>query len=125
MQTLRATDAAPYLEELRSRCPNDPSVRLCWARCQHRLGRLDEARRTLDALLADEPDNAQALGERGVLALHEDDTAQAEPLLAAGPPARAVGGGRGRLPSDSLATPEATRPRMTYGCASACWKIPL
>jgi tetratricopeptide (TPR) repeat protein len=81
LQTLRGTEAVPYLEELRTRRPDDPAVRLCWARCQRRLGRLDEARRTLDDLLADAPDDAQALGERGSLALHEDDTAGAERWL--------------------------------------------
>jgi len=81
LQTLRATEAAPYLEELGRRCPHDSAVRLCSARCQRRLGRLDEAGHTLDALLADDPDNAAALGERGALALHEDDTAGAERWL--------------------------------------------
>jgi tetratricopeptide (TPR) repeat protein len=81
MQSERAAEALPHLEELRRRLPDDSAVRLCWIRCQVQIGRLDEARAALDALLASGSPSAQVLGERGAVALAEGAVEQAEGWL--------------------------------------------
>jgi tetratricopeptide (TPR) repeat protein len=47
---------------------DDPEVLLARAQCQVLLGKIDEARRLLEHLLQDEPNNAAALYQRGKLA---------------------------------------------------------
>jgi tetratricopeptide (TPR) repeat protein len=67
----------------------DPRVLLGRARCRYSLHEVDEARRLLDDLLGQQPDDAAALLERGQLALHAGRAAEAEEWLrraAAAPP---------------------------------------
>jgi tetratricopeptide (TPR) repeat protein len=68
-----AAEARGHFERLRGRRPADPAAGLGLARCEKALGRPAAARDLLDALLADHPDHAQALAERGRLALDEGD----------------------------------------------------
>lgn len=59
MQLGRAQDARPFFEQLAKRDPT-PRRRLALALCLRSLGRLDEARSTLQALLEDSPVCGQA-----------------------------------------------------------------
>ena len=68
-------------EWLESKSPGRAEVRLGLARCRLRLGETDEARRLLDVLLAESPDNGEALWERGQMALGEGQPADAEGWL--------------------------------------------
>lgn len=68
-------------ERLRPLQPTNPSVLLGLARCRYSLHEVDEARRLLDELLEDHPNDAAALLERGLLALHEGQSAEAEKWL--------------------------------------------
>jgi tetratricopeptide (TPR) repeat protein len=76
----RAREAAGYLERLPGRRA-DPEILLGLARCRRSLGQVDEARRLLDEVLALQPRHAEALGERGKLALHTGRPAEAEGWL--------------------------------------------
>jgi Tfp pilus assembly protein PilF len=60
----------------------DPATLLGLARAYADAAQLDEADRQLDALLAAEPDRADALVERGQLALRRERFAEAEAFLA-------------------------------------------
>jgi tetratricopeptide (TPR) repeat protein len=75
----RAEEAVGRLERLRR--PGDVEVLLGLARCRLSLRQPDEARRLLDEVLAQDPRNAEALGERGKLALHTGRPAEAESWL--------------------------------------------
>jgi tetratricopeptide (TPR) repeat protein len=77
----RTAEAIPHLDLLRQHQPDNPAVLVCYARCQHLLGNVPEAVRVVDGVLAKEPGNAQALGERGLLALEADQPILAERLL--------------------------------------------
>ncbi len=70
-----------HFEAARARGPSDPEARLGLALCQRALGHADAARELLDGLLAERPDDARALAERGRLALDEGDAARAESCL--------------------------------------------
>jgi tetratricopeptide (TPR) repeat protein len=61
--------------------PDNPTVRLGIARSRRQLGDRDEARRLLDELLTDHPDLPQALAERGMIALQDDQLDRAEAWL--------------------------------------------
>src|SRR5262249_22789589 len=76
----RAREAAEHLERL-PRSSADAEVLLGLARCRRSMGQGDEARRLLDQLLAREPRHAEALCERGKLALQSGRPAQAEGWL--------------------------------------------
>jgi tetratricopeptide (TPR) repeat protein len=77
----RAAEALEHLEILRQHQPENPAVLVCYARCQHLLGKVQEATRLVDAVLKQDPRNARALGERGLLALEADQPTLAERLL--------------------------------------------
>jgi tetratricopeptide (TPR) repeat protein len=78
---LKPDEAVGHLELLRRRQPRNLEVLLALARCYRQLGRTDEARALLDALLREHPDDARALAERGRLALAEQHEAEAEDWL--------------------------------------------
>ncbi len=56
-------------------------VKLGLAKCQRLLGRADEARRLLDALLASAPEDGEVLWERGQLELEAGRAGEADPWL--------------------------------------------
>jgi tetratricopeptide (TPR) repeat protein len=62
--------------------PGDPAVLLGLARAYADAAELNEAQRILDELLAGHPEHADALVERGRLALRQAQAAEAEPFLA-------------------------------------------
>src|SRR5205807_895695 len=62
-------EAARHYEELLRREPGEADAIVGLAHCDHDQHRLDEARRLLDGLLAEQPDHVPALVERGRLAL--------------------------------------------------------
>jgi tetratricopeptide (TPR) repeat protein len=64
--------AAEQFERLLGRRPDDPRVRLGLARGRRQQGRLDDARRLLDAVLAADPHYPGALTEMGRLAAEEE-----------------------------------------------------
>jgi tetratricopeptide (TPR) repeat protein len=74
-------EAAPHLEYLASRRPNDPMLIVRLARCQSLLGHPEEATHLLDGLLRQAPNFPPALSERGKLALDSGDYPKAEELL--------------------------------------------
>jgi predicted Zn-dependent protease len=76
----RATEAVERLESLRRQCA-DAEILLGLARGRRSLGQVDEARRELDEVLATQPQNAEALSERGKLALQTGRAAEAEDWL--------------------------------------------
>lgn len=63
----RTEDAAKHLEVLRQTRADDPSVQLFWARCLVLQGKIDEARKQFETLLAADPKNPRALYHRGLL----------------------------------------------------------
>jgi Tfp pilus assembly protein PilF len=76
----RAAEAVERLESLQGQGA-DTVILLGLARGRRSLGEGDEARRLLDEVLAAEPHNAEALGERGKLALQTGRAAEAEGWL--------------------------------------------
>jgi tetratricopeptide (TPR) repeat protein len=74
-------EAAPHLEWLRRRLPNDPEVRFQTARLRRNLGQPEEAGRLLDELLASTPNKVSALVERGRVAMDLNHTDEAERWL--------------------------------------------
>jgi tetratricopeptide (TPR) repeat protein len=77
----RPWDALLAYDQLRQEQADNPDVLLGLARCRYALHEVDEARRLLDQLLAQHPDHAAALLERGQLALHDGQLAEAEGWL--------------------------------------------
>jgi tetratricopeptide (TPR) repeat protein len=77
----RPAEAAALYEQLRSERPDDAELLLGLARCRFGLHEADEARRLLDGLLERHPGHAAALLERGRLALHAGELAEAEKWL--------------------------------------------
>jgi tetratricopeptide (TPR) repeat protein len=76
------TREAIYHYELARRLrPADPATRLGLARALADAADTDGAARQLDALLADDPNHADALVERGRLAVRRGQFAEAEPFL--------------------------------------------
>jgi Tfp pilus assembly protein PilF len=78
------TDAHPlealeHFEILRPRLGDTPAVLGGLACCRRLLNQPDEARRLLEQLLAQDPRNGRALGERGRLAMQVESAAKAEP----------------------------------------------
>jgi tetratricopeptide (TPR) repeat protein len=70
--------AVQHFTILQQQQPADPDVLLNLARCRRSLGQQEESRLLIDQLLANNPRNSSALIERGLLALSEDQTVQAE-----------------------------------------------
>jgi predicted Zn-dependent protease len=77
----RPADALGYLQPLMETRSGDSDVVVCMARCQRISGQFGPAEKTLNKLLAEHPQNAQALSELGMLALEKGQTAEAERLL--------------------------------------------
>jgi tetratricopeptide (TPR) repeat protein len=80
-ETQHAAEAVGPFEELRRRQPDNPAVLLGLAKCRRQLGQPDEARQLLDAVLAQNPEDAQALAEQGKLALAAGQASEAEAWL--------------------------------------------
>jgi tetratricopeptide (TPR) repeat protein len=75
-------EALPHLEHIARLKPDDPDVQVRLARCHSMLGREEQARQMLDAVLAQHPGHALALRTRGQFALTTDhQPAQAEAWL--------------------------------------------
>jgi tetratricopeptide (TPR) repeat protein len=81
LHLVRTQEALSHFEHLRQRRPQDPAVLLGLARCSRVLGRPDNAEQVLADLLARHPENAEALAERGKLALDADRLSEAEGWL--------------------------------------------
>src|SRR5262249_7299393 len=81
LQKTKARQAAGHFEVIFRRQPKNPSVLLGLARCRRQLKDADGARQLLDAILADDPKNGQALGERGRLALEQGNRREADTWL--------------------------------------------
>jgi tetratricopeptide (TPR) repeat protein len=73
--------ALSNFERLQHQRPGDPRVVLGLALCQRESGQPKEAAGLLDGLLAEHPDNAEALRERGQLALLAREPERAEHWL--------------------------------------------
>jgi tetratricopeptide (TPR) repeat protein len=70
--------ALPHFEVLQEHLPENILISWYIARCQIGLGRQEQARRLLDALIAARPAFAEAWRDRGKLALQEEDYGPAE-----------------------------------------------
>jgi tetratricopeptide (TPR) repeat protein len=77
----QAEEAVREYGWLYERGQKSPDVVLGLGRCWQDLGRFAEARQVLDAFLADQPERADVLIERGRLAIREGGTAPAEPFF--------------------------------------------
>lgn len=73
--------ALEQFESARQRRPHDPAVLLGLARCYRLLDRLDESEQAVESVLAQKPRRAEALTERGKLALARERPAEAEGWL--------------------------------------------
>jgi tetratricopeptide (TPR) repeat protein len=74
-------EALPHLERIAREKPNDPDVQVRLARCHNMLGRGDQARQLLDAVLAAHPDHGLALRTRAQFALADRQPEPAERWL--------------------------------------------
>jgi tetratricopeptide (TPR) repeat protein len=74
-------EAAPHLEYLRRRQPDNLQVAVRLAACRSFLGKPEEAVRLLEEVLSRQPDFAPALAERGKIALDHEEYAAAENWL--------------------------------------------
>jgi len=74
----KADDAVEHFEQLRKRRYQLPAVLMGLALCRRQQGRTAEERELLDALLAESPDDPNALAERGKLELEADELNAAE-----------------------------------------------
>jgi tetratricopeptide (TPR) repeat protein len=74
-------ESAAHLEKLEQRYPDNRQVRLALAGVWRNLGRLDEARAMVDALLDADPDNVPTLLERGKVAIDSLELETAERVL--------------------------------------------
>jgi tetratricopeptide (TPR) repeat protein len=74
-------EALPHLEHLDRQRPDDPDVRVRLARCHSLLGRDEQARQILDAVLEGHPEHGLALRTRGQFALVDRQPAEAERWL--------------------------------------------
>jgi predicted Zn-dependent protease len=72
--------ALDHLEALSGRLPG-PDVPILEARCRAALGQFEQARKGLDAILAEHPDNGLALRARGEVELKAGQAVRAEPWL--------------------------------------------
>jgi predicted Zn-dependent protease len=74
----KADEAEDHFEQLRKRHYRVPAVLMGLALCRRHQGRTAEEREFLDALLAESPDDPNALAERGKLELEADELDAAE-----------------------------------------------
>jgi tetratricopeptide (TPR) repeat protein len=74
-------EALQHLELARQRRPDDADLLVHLAACYARVGRKRQARETLDAVLANDPDNGPALRTHGLIAYDEGNAAEAEKWL--------------------------------------------
>jgi tetratricopeptide (TPR) repeat protein len=74
-------EARGHYEQLKDRQPHNPAVLLGLARCRMAEGNAGAAQQLLDGVLALDPKNADALNERGKLALDAGQLAEAEGLF--------------------------------------------
>jgi Tfp pilus assembly protein PilF len=79
--TTAPAEAVDHFEILYRRQPADPEVVLGLVLCRRAFGETEEARQLLDQLLARQPRNSAALLQRGVMAMVENQPAQAERWL--------------------------------------------
>ena len=77
VQTNKPAEALQHVEILRQHQPDNPAVLVCYARCRRLQGELQNAAKLLDDLLTRNPRDAQALSERGLLALESHQPAEA------------------------------------------------
>ena len=77
----RPQEALQEFEHVRPRVGDTPLVLGGIACCERELGHGDEARRLLERVLAEDPHNGMALGERGRLALQFESPAEGEKWL--------------------------------------------
>ena len=78
LESGRALDAREQLEMLRQKQPGDGIVLVKLARCDLKLGNVEQARELVDGVLARDPDNVEALIERGQLAFQASEIKEAE-----------------------------------------------
>jgi tetratricopeptide (TPR) repeat protein len=81
LDRLECDQAIQHLEYLRTKVPGTARILVTLAQCHYQKGRQAEAERLLDAALAEDPNCASALSERGKLLFQDGKTADAEPLL--------------------------------------------
>jgi tetratricopeptide (TPR) repeat protein len=74
-------EALTHLEHIARTRPGDPEVQVRLARCHNMLGRPEEARQTLDAILETHPEHGLTLRTRGQFALADRKPALAEQWL--------------------------------------------
>src|SRR5207237_8522500 len=74
-------DAQAHFEQLYTRQPNNPSVLFGLARCLAGNGQKEPAVQLLDRVLADNPNDWKALGERGWLSVQIDRPREGESFL--------------------------------------------
>ncbi len=81
IESSRHMEALPHLERLRSEQYSDPNVSVALAACWVVQGRIDEARRLLDEVLAANPNHFAALRQRGNLERDAGQYAESERWL--------------------------------------------
>jgi predicted Zn-dependent protease len=74
-------EALPHLERIERERPGDADVQVRLARCHNILGRPEQARSLLDAVLQEHPDHGLALRTRGQFALADQQPDRAEGWL--------------------------------------------
>src|SRR5207249_199343 len=81
LEKVHPLGAREHFELLRKRRPEDPAVLLGLARCRSLLSDFDSARDLLDKLLKKHPRHAEALVQRGKLALEQGNPKEGEAYL--------------------------------------------
>jgi tetratricopeptide (TPR) repeat protein len=81
VEARQPVEALQHLAVLCEAHPKDPTILLWLARCHHMSGETPAAQSVLEELLADHPDDAGALRERGKLALEDNKPEKAEVWL--------------------------------------------
>jgi tetratricopeptide (TPR) repeat protein len=81
LELSRFEEALGHLEQLQREQGDSPEFQVRMARCQHGMGQVKTARQTLEALLADHPDNGPALVFLGKIMLSSGLPEEAEPWL--------------------------------------------
>jgi Tfp pilus assembly protein PilF len=81
LQKGEVAEAAKQFAQLYQEMPDNPAIALGMAQCHIKMGRMDEAKEVLDAMLAKNPNDSLALLERGRVALLNNDPNDAKPWL--------------------------------------------